>query len=688
MLTVRYGPDRRENTRCALEALCALPEGSRGVLIVPEQDSHDAEWALCQHGGDSISRRAEVLSFTRLATRVFSVTGGAAAPVLDQSGRMIAMAGALELLRPRLRLYGAHIAKPEFLEQLLQVVDEFHAYGLDAAAVRRAKAELSEPLSAKLEELCLILELYDTVCSRSSMDPSMRLDRLRDALWESDWAEGVHVVVDGFSDFTAQELSVLEVLARKAADLTVWLCCDSLRGGQSVFAVPRATAHALRDLAGRAGLRFRDAAQPGKRREGALAHLAQSLFASRPEPWPAQTEDVILLDAADAHEACSLALARIQALIRGGSRWREIGLAYTDASVYEPLLEAMLDRYRMPAYFSGTRDLLRHGLIRAVVYALEAAACGMEAESVCEYLRSGCAPVTRDDADRIENYAFIWNLRGSRWDTPFHQIPTGPSSDPPTPEALEAMLEPLNRAREAAVLPLLRLRDALRSAANTAEQVEALERFLEQLGLEKTLETQAQREASEGRIRQARELTQLYELLLSTMEQIYGVVGDSVRTPEEFCRLFRAAAARRQRRGIAQRRRAPAHEGGGALRCAGRGGADRSGSADRLYGPDRPHAESARMLRSGGAELSVSAPRVDLPAANGSPRPADAGGRVGRRSADRLRRRAAGACSAAGAGARAAHAAKPRGLRTGQTGPERGRTALRQQPQLFRLQGG
>ena len=541
MLTVRYGPDRRENTRCALEALCALPEGSRGVLIVPEQDSHDAEWALCQHGGDSISRRAEVLSFTRLATRVFSVTGGAAAPVLDQSGRMIAMAGALELLRPRLRLYGAHIAKPEFLEQLLQVVDEFHAYGLDAAAVRRAKAELSEPLSAKLEELCLILELYDTVCSRSSMDPSMRLDRLRDALWESDWAEGVHVVVDGFSDFTAQELSVLEVLARKAADLTVWLCCDSLRGGQSVFAVPRATAHALRDLAGRAGLRFRDAAQPGKRREGALAHLAQSLFASRPEPWPAQTEDVILLDAADAHEACSLALARIQALIRGGSRWREIGLAYTDASVYEPLLEAMLDRYRMPAYFSGTRDLLRHGLIRAVVYALEAAACGMEAESVCEYLRSGCAPVTRDDADRIENYAFIWNLRGSRWDTPFHQIPTGPSSDPPTPEALEAMLEPLNRAREAAVLPLLRLRDALRSAANTAEQVEALERFLEQLGLEKTLETQAQREASEGRIRQARELTQLYELLLSTMEQIYGVVGESVRTPEEFCRLFRAA---------------------------------------------------------------------------------------------------------------------------------------------------
>ena len=268
MLTIRYSPDWRANARRAVEALCALPEGSRGILIVPEQNSFDAEWSLCELGGDSISRRAEVLSFTRLATRVFSVTGGAAIPTLDRSGRLIAMAGALELLRPKLRLYGAHIAKPEFLEQLLRVVDEFHAYGLDAAAVRRAREELTEPLSQKLEELCLILELYDAVCAKAAQDPATRLDRLRDALWESDFAAGLHVVVEGFTDFTAQELGVLEALAGRAAGITVWLCCESLRGGQSVFAVPRATARALRDLARRAKVPCRDAAQPTELREG------------------------------------------------------------------------------------------------------------------------------------------------------------------------------------------------------------------------------------------------------------------------------------------------------------------------------------------------------------------------------------------------------------------------------------
>lgn len=541
MLTVKYSPDWRTNSRLAAEQVCAVPDSGRAILIVPEQNSFDAEWALCEQGGDSVSRRCEVLSFTRLASRVFSAVGGAAVPMLDKSGRMIAMAGALEQLRPKLQLYAACVAKPEFLEELLRVADEFHAYGLNAAAVRRVREELSEPLSEKLEELCLILELYDAVCARAAQDPSTRLDRLRDALWESDFAAGLEVVAEGFSDFTGQELAVLEALAVRAANVTVWLCCDGLREGQSVFAVPRATASALRELAGRAEIPFRAAAQPTDRREPVLEHLARRLFASRLEPWPEETGRISLLPAADPSEECAVALGRVQALIRGGARWREIGLAYTDAALYEPLLEALLDRCHVPAYFSGDRELLRHGVVRAVVYALQAAACGMEAEDVCEYLRSGCAPLTRDEADRLENYAFIWSLRGSRWDAPFDKNPAGPSLTAPEPEALAALLEPLNRAREAAVSPLLRLRNGLRAAPDTGAQVLALERFLEEVGLERRLTEQAGTLAAAGDRQRAQALTQLYELLLSVMEQMYGVLGGTVRSPEDFCRLFRAA---------------------------------------------------------------------------------------------------------------------------------------------------
>lgn len=541
MLTLKYSPDRRANDQAAIASVCAVPEGRRGVLIVPEQNSFDTEWALCEAGGDAVCQRAEVLSFSRLASRVFSVVGGIAKPTLDKSGRMIAMAGALELLRPKLRLYGTYISRPEFLLQLLKIVDEFHAYGLDAAAVRRARGSLPEALSDKLAELCLVLELYDAVCARSALDPSTTLDRLRDALYDSDYAKDLYVVVSGFTDFTNQELAVLEALCRGGAELTVWLCCDSLREGQNVFSVPRTTAASLRDMARRVNVRFRDVAQAVPEALGPLGHLARFLFSPRPQRWEEKTDCVALLPAADAAEECELAVGRIQSLIRGGARWREIGVSYTDASVYEATLEEMLDRYGMPAFFSGNRSILRHGVVRAVVFALEAAACGMETETVCEYLHSGYAPLTLSEADRLENYAIVWKLRGSRWDAPFDKNPYGPVLEPLSPEELNARLEPLNRARERAITPLLRLRAGLREAPQTEGQVRALERFLEEIGLEKAIAKAASLLAAAGDSQRARELTQLYEILLSTMEQIFGVLGEGSRSPEDFYRFFKAA---------------------------------------------------------------------------------------------------------------------------------------------------
>ena len=44
-------------------------KGNR-FLLVPELISHETERLLCAHAGDTASRYAEVLSFTRLARRV------------------------------------------------------------------------------------------------------------------------------------------------------------------------------------------------------------------------------------------------------------------------------------------------------------------------------------------------------------------------------------------------------------------------------------------------------------------------------------------------------------------------------------------------------------------------------------------------------------------------------------------
>ena len=75
------------------------------VLIVPEQHSHDMERQLCAFGGNAVSLHAEVLSFTRLANRVFSAHGGLAAPTLDQGGRLLLLYTALKSVADQLKVY-------------------------------------------------------------------------------------------------------------------------------------------------------------------------------------------------------------------------------------------------------------------------------------------------------------------------------------------------------------------------------------------------------------------------------------------------------------------------------------------------------------------------------------------------------------------------------------------------------
>ena len=64
------------------------------ILMVPELISHETERRLCAAAGDTASRYAEVLSFTRLVRRVADAMGSAALECLDDGGRVVAMAAA------------------------------------------------------------------------------------------------------------------------------------------------------------------------------------------------------------------------------------------------------------------------------------------------------------------------------------------------------------------------------------------------------------------------------------------------------------------------------------------------------------------------------------------------------------------------------------------------------------------
>ena len=231
---------------------------------------------LCRAGGDTISRFAEVLSFSRLASRVFSIEGGSACEETDAGGRLLLMALAVEQVRPRLKLFGASTSRPEFLLQLLDTLEEFRAYCLRPELLRAASEKLSGALAVKTEEFALLMESYDAACANAGQDPSSRLTRLAAALETGTFAAGRQLYLDGFTDLNGVELEILTQLLAGGAEVTVALSCDSPAGGAQIFDAARDTIRSLQRAARQAGAAVQLREFPAE--DEAFSPLLRALF--------------------------------------------------------------------------------------------------------------------------------------------------------------------------------------------------------------------------------------------------------------------------------------------------------------------------------------------------------------------------------------------------------------------------
>ena len=153
MLKLILGRAGTGKTTAVLRRLCQAGAERPQVLIVPEQQSHEAERALCRMGGDGVSRYAEVLSFSRLANRVFQAAGGLGEQELDGGGRLLLMYNAVKSLSGQLVVYGRPSRRPAFLQSLLATVDELKSCCVPPTLLITAGQDAGGPEGEKLRDL-------------------------------------------------------------------------------------------------------------------------------------------------------------------------------------------------------------------------------------------------------------------------------------------------------------------------------------------------------------------------------------------------------------------------------------------------------------------------------------------------------------------------------------------------------
>ena len=540
MLKLILGRAGTGKTSAVLERLCRLGPKRPQVLIVPEQQSHEMERALCQSGGDRISLYAEVLSFSRLANRVLTAAGGLGEEELDGGGRLLLMYNAVKSLSGQLTVYAHPSRRPRFLQSLLETVDELKSCRIPPEALVQAGRSAGGPDGEKLMDLGLICGAYDALTAQVALDPRDRLTRVAEKLKTCPWAAGKDIWMDGFLDFTAQQKEIVRLLLRQGESLTVALTCGRLDEDEEIFEPARRTASWLLRIARQERIPFETEYLPGfpDSRTEPLAHLEKTLFAPEgAKPVPCQG-GVELFRASGPRGEVEWAASRILHLVREeGLRFREIGVAARDYAAYRDLVESVFARYGVPVFSSAMSDILEKPILTLVTAALDTVAGGYSYDDMFRYLKTNLTDLPEDDRDILENYVLKWDIRGSRWtqkkDWAWH--PSGYGAK--WTEADKALLTRLDQLRRQVAAPL----ETLRTNPNQTGrgQAEALYRFLEEIGLPQRLDERVALLKAREQPELADEYRQLWEILCGGLEQCAALLEDSPMELDEFALLFR-----------------------------------------------------------------------------------------------------------------------------------------------------
>lgn len=546
MLKLILGRAGTGKSTALLKTMAAEGERRPQLLIVPEQHSHDAERQLCAVAGNRVSLHAEVLSFTRLASRVFSVTGGLAETVLDAGGRLLLMDVALKGVGEQLRVYAKPSRKPQFLSQLAATVDECKSAAITPEKLLEVSRQEEGAVGDKLYDLSLICAAYDALCDQRGTDPRDRLTRLAHALDDNPWAAGRDVYLDSFTDFTVQEREVLERLLRQANSVTVALTCDSLNGGEDdLFAPARRTAQKLLALARRAGVSA-EVETRLTRQGGVASGIAQvegGIFADPVVPVPGLPDGVELCRCASPYEEVERCAALFCRLLREGYRCRDLAVTARSMETYGPLIELIFPRYGLPVFLARMDDVLQKPILALVTGALDAVAGEYRYEDMFRYLKTGLGGLTPDETDRLENYVLTWDLRGSAWTQkkPWDKHPEGYGLA--WKEGQREQVAELDTLRRKVAEPLEHLRKAENKTGSGLAL--ALYGFLEEIGLPGRLGERA-KALRRGDPALAAEYGQLWEILCAALEQCDSLLGDTPMEWEEFARLFKLVLSQYQ----------------------------------------------------------------------------------------------------------------------------------------------
>ncbi|MBR1693638.1 MAG: helicase-exonuclease AddAB subunit AddB, partial [Lachnospiraceae bacterium] len=520
------------------------------LMIVPDQFTMQTQKELCSLHPRGGIMNIDVLSFSRLAHRIFDEVYVEDKTVLDDTGKNLLIRSVAAKKQDELKVIGSQLKRIGYVHEVKSVISEFMQYGIRLADLQQMIAYGSShgKLHAKLQDLSVLYEGFLDEIKETYVTTEETLDILRGVLPKSALIRRSTVVFDGFTGFTPVQSKLIQEIMRLGREVIVVLDLDPkenpyvVDGEHKLFYLTKKTIASLTKLAQEVGTpRLEDIVikEPVVRRyvnNEALAHLEQHLFRYSGKSFGKETDRLHLFAAKNPKEEAQRVCLAIRRLLREeGYCYRDIAVVTGSLEQYAGVMEEECRRYGIPYFLDQNLGLMFHPMIHFLLGALEVIRFRFSYDSVFHYLRSGLSDLSVEEIDALENYVRSLGIRGqSAYENLFVRRPGGLREG----EAAGRLAQ-LNAIRETFVSglePLL----ALRSENDGAAYVDALYAFCVTNRLQEKMDEYADWFEQNGEMAKAKEYRQVYRVVMDLFDQIHELLGQQTVPFADFIEILTA----------------------------------------------------------------------------------------------------------------------------------------------------
>lgn len=509
------------------------------IIVVPEQYTMATQKRVVELHPRKGVLNIDVVSFERLAYKVFEEVGAADYPVLDDTGKNLIVRRVLEQNKKDLRFFGSNISNTGFVSELKSVISEMLQYDIsvDKLLDINKNVDNNSLLGMKLDDISLIYGGFREFIKNNYITSEEILDLMCRKVTESSKIRGSVIAFDGFTGFTPVQYRLMAILLDMCKEVKVALTIDISEyvnineGIESLFYMTKDTVAHLNRICDEGHINVdkvtvgEDTVLTRFAASKELAFLEKNIFRPGLRYYSGKVNDIVMYAGITPKDEIQYVSGEILKLTRlQGFRYNEIAVVTGDISVYGKLAANIFAQNDIPYFLDQKLHVTDNCLVEMITAVLDVIEKNYTYDSMFRYLRTGLTGLSDENIDILDNYCLAVGIKGRKqWSTQWCRKfrSSGITTD----------LNMLNELRLNVMEPLTELDKELKEAdGNVRLMTTALYKFLVRMHCEEQMTLLAKSHGDEYR--------QIYKKIMELFDKIVHLLGSEKVSVKEYNRIM------------------------------------------------------------------------------------------------------------------------------------------------------